>query len=1089
MNVRNWLTLTSCKRTLVGCAKGLAGPLGTGLFLGVVAVSMWQQWSLTFGFDPLFTLIATMVISLSVWLGQRWQSKSTDVTSNRSTLTLFGCLMAWSMLHPFWVDGLTIAFGYIPLEYLENGSYKLALACGFSLGAWIVPGVLWSGLMTREIRLAESGGRPVRATCGLLIGVMCGLLLNSIIFSPALGVYVPAVAIAIPLCSLKWWFRRVALNSQAPSFQGVLELPAGPTAIRIAIAVLTGCLLACSLRFANQLMPHGAFVCFVQAAGVVFGMATGLAIAASRRLQAHWPSWSGLGIAAFATTLLALQPGLVNFSLWMNSLLTTVTYLIVARTALLMAIAAPFGMCLIWLAQSRSRTCSQMAAWSASFLLGLSVGGFLLGGLVDPFLLIATCSVCLLALSAALRVSSIGRNPSLRTAAGLCCLTAVILSLPAWRSCDDPSRTAKLLFSTPTFLAYRSGWELQHLPHLDDVRMIDRQEGITGPLTLWRGRVAELYVREAGVPRAIVSKSTEAVPQFAPEVLQAVYSLVIADQPGRVLLLGLSSGVPLSTSLSFPIREAVCFEGDTQLINLVRGPLARETGYDPLSDDRVTLHQVSPELALMTRPSEPFDVVISSPSSSAMTNGSVAFTREFYERAAKQLAERGLFCQRFECIDYGPEPLRLVVKAMQSAFRSVMAIETSAGEFLLLAANSSDVFIPEDVAARLETPHIGRILARCGLDWSTLLNQPAYDHSALGEICAETSSPANSALRGQLAAMAPIEVMRWANKQQEIQATLTATRATQAAFWSDGDQANWLEKEIQLTRRSRLVEWLGDKRVSRELLRRINEVVSQRKVVHENPDTHWWEYRKVLRKQLQDRPRSAIQQVAAMDEKQKPHPEDVRRRDYFVALGNAARNEQPTRQQIADVEEYLEPYDPLVSYFARHEVADLLGRSGQDPNQELIHRLHVIYFAPTLDASVWNVAKTLEALVNHPEAIPDDSTRFDALNGLIQTLRVRWEIRQSRTESSPQRTLEFLDQSLVAVEKAVTAMDAISGSAGVSTADWQVRREVINRLMVRPLMSYRTEMRSRQTRGKAKTKAMLDNIEEMGLVVEQDEKE
>lgn len=654
-------------------------------------------------------------------------------------------------------------------------------------------------------------------------------------------------------------------------------------------------------------------------------------------------------------------------------------------------------------------------------------------------------------------------------------LIAIAVSLPLLGSRDDAARTAKLLFSTPTFLAYRFGWDLEHLPLLDDVRMIKRIEGKSGPLTLWRGRVAELYIRESGLPKAVVTKDPSIVPQFAPEVLQAVYSLVLSDHPNRVLLLGLSGGVPLSTCLSFPVREAVCIEGDSHLIDLVQGPLAKETGFSPLSDDRVTLRQVTPELALMAQPAEPFDVIISSPSASSTADGAAAFTQEFYERASHQLAERGLFCQRFESVDYGLAPFQSVVKAMRKAFRCVIAVETAAGEFLLMAANVDNLFVPSDLATRLEMPHVIQVLARSGLDWSALLNLPTYDHVALGEICDESRRNGNTTINGQLTASAPLEVMRWANKQAEMQAALTSTRVTPAPFWTEPkDPAESAGKEYHLSRRSRFAEWLGDAQVTKELLRRLNEVQTQRTLVHENPDAHWWAYRKTLRKQLQERPRTAVQQVKAIDEKPSMHPEDARRRDYFIAFGQAAQREHPTRQQIADVEQYLEPYDPLVTYFARQEIADLLARSGEDAGQELMYRLHVIYFAPTVDASVRNVAKAVETLVTHPDAIPDNSARFDALNGLIQTLRVRWEVRQANPERSSLKSLDDADQSVLAIEHAVASLDAIAMSAGVSGQEWQTRKEVIERLMLRPLRTFRTAVQSRHSRGASEARAIVE---------------
>ena len=59
-----------------------------------------------------------------------------------------------------------------------------------------------------------------------------------------------------------------------------------------------------------------------------------------------------------------------------------------------------------------------------------------------------------------------------------------------------------------------------------------------------------------------------------------------------------------------------------------------------------------------------------------------------------------------------PEPLRVVLKSMRQAFRQVMAIETAAGEMLLFGANSDEVFIPGGIAARLELPHVLKVLSR-----------------------------------------------------------------------------------------------------------------------------------------------------------------------------------------------------------------------------------------------------------------------------------------------------------------------------------------------------------------------------------------
>jgi hypothetical protein len=130
------------------------------------------------------------------------------------------------------------------------------------------------------------------------------------------------------------------------------------------------------------------------------------------------------------------------------------------------------------------------------------------------------------------------------------------------------------------------------------------------------------------------------------------------------------------------------------------------------------------------------------------------------------------------------------------------------------------------------------------------------------------------------------------------------------------------------------------------------------------------------------------------------------------------------------------------------------------------------------------VAKAIEAIVDHPETIPDDDARFDALNGLIQTLRIRWEVRQSGTDTSSKKILEDIDHSLLAVEKGVSMLDSLVVSAHVTDREWQIRRNVIERLMLRPLRTYRSHVELRKMRGEAAGRAAIEEAnrdEEMDL--------
>ena len=150
--------------------------------------------------------------------------------------------------------------------------------------------------------------------------------------------------------------------------------------------------MACNQRLVNQLMPHGSFVINVQFAGVFLGVAFGFFLASFRRGTADRASWGGLFVAAASTLLLAVQPLLVDLSLWFSSSLTTVTFLLGVRAMLLMAVALPFGIALAWIADSTDgESVPRFVAWGTPFSVGLGVALFLLAGKIGLTPLMAIC--------------------------------------------------------------------------------------------------------------------------------------------------------------------------------------------------------------------------------------------------------------------------------------------------------------------------------------------------------------------------------------------------------------------------------------------------------------------------------------------------------------------------------------------------------------------------------------------------------------------------------------------------------------------------------------------------------------------------
>jgi hypothetical protein len=96
-------------------------------------------------------------------------------------------------------------------------------------------------------------------------------------------------------------------------------------------------------------------------------------------------------------------------------------------------------------------------------------------------------------------------------------------------------------------------------------------------------------------------------------------------------------------------------------------------------------------------------------------------------------------------------------------------------------------------------------------------------------------------------------------------------------------------------------------------------------------------------------------------------------------------------------------------------------------------------------------------LIREPLLVPAEQ-RWDYLNALLGFLQTRWANRGLATPKSPQIVLNDLERSIDAVESTLTLMDRLRDAVGIAQAEWSARRSVLERGLVRPLRSYRSEL-------------------------------
>ena len=148
----------------------------------------------------------------------------------------------------------------------------------------------------------------------------------------------------------------------------------------------------------------------------------------------------------------------------------------------------------------------------------------------------------------------------------------------------------------------------------------------------------------------------------------------------------------------------------------------------------------------------------------------------------------------------------------------------------------------------------------------------------------------------------------------------------------------------------------------------------------------------------------------------------------------------------------------MLTYFVHHELAALYGRDASlDPAAHLRHRLYTVYYGDASDRSIRDVVEALQLLATTPQAMPS-AERWDQMNALLQFLKLRWNNRGLGKPPSVRIALNDLDRTIGAAESTFAIMELLRTAVGVSQSDWQARREVIERSLVRPLRAYQSQL-------------------------------
>ena len=1037
-----------------------------GLLIAPSLLACWHSLVATFGLGGQVSVALILATTTGLLLGGHSRITSGIAKWMRCSCYLTGLgaavvLGVWALGAPGLSQQLLRVLPHLELATLESSGWVIMGTVALGL---VLPGCFLLGQIVVCLGCRQNWTRLRRFLCG----GSGGLLLTVLGGAPLLGVsgtvLVALSCVALLLIAYVGGLGKLVGSSAQrvsglharnmfASGEGLTSSLRSSLPLRCLLSFALGASCVALFRLACELLPVAAYIVFsvvglallsviagARLAGRsvrAVGIGTSMRLAGSSNVRTPRDWWTvALLAVGWSAVCVVGYPWIVQTVLAANAHIASVALIMAIRVLLLGAAIAPVTLAIGWLAgcdhaAGRSRNPRGFICVLTAFGLGLMVGVPLVTRLTPGWVIAATGYVVVLLTTAAALYHRSGWSG--RQALGWA-MSVPVLMCPWWLDRAAPNRSARLLFSTHVFQAKLRGDRAESIPFLDESRLLSESHGEFGSLTLWKQRGVQLQVREAGGPLGVVSGDTRVCPQFSAELLPTLFPLSLHEDPRDLLILGLGSGTDVITASAFPLRRIDCLERDASLIRLVRERIWRPNALRPDADDRLTMVCTDPVLALSASRRQ-YDVIVSTPRQSALVHALPEYTREFFAKVATRLRGGGVFCQRFQQVDYGSAPLMTLVATLRSVFRHTLAIEVAGGEILLLGCDDSRGLIRTGLLRRLRRPHVTQVLETVGWDWATLLELPAYSDGGLQALvqAGAWEPKVNTVGNGAFAYRLPQEMMRWAPKWQELRRDLTPHRSSILASIDRTD------------------------RLKTEASHRLQELRAQRNLMMVYTDEPW-AYRRKLREQIQSNPRAGIQQVSSHDDDaSKLHPIDRRRVQYFVTLSRAVKTRRV--EVIRRLAGFASPYDPLLSYFSHHEVAELYARSEpRDYAAELMHRLHDIHYADPVDRSVRNVAAAITLLVQHPQVNADPLQRWDHINALLQIMERRWQLRAAEKPDSARIALQDVELSMAAIAVGFDGMQSLSEAVGVSQRDWSLRRNHLERRLMRPLRTYRARL-------------------------------
>ncbi len=194
--------------------------------------------------------------------------------------------------------------------------------------------------------------------------------------------------------------------------------------------------------------------------------------------------------------------------------------------------------------------------------------------------------------------------------------------------------------------------------------------------------------------------------------LVAHLPLLVHPQPDTVLLIGLGSGVSLSSAETHDIDYVECVELLENVIEAAH--FYDHLTHDCLSDPRAKLIVGDGRNHVMLT-HQRYDVIISEPTNAWISGVGDLFTLEFFKQASKRLKPGGVMCAWFHIYHMGERELKSGIKTFISVFPNSMLWFSNESDMVLIGS-LSPITIDDQFISRMNQPRVRQDLWRVGID-------------------------------------------------------------------------------------------------------------------------------------------------------------------------------------------------------------------------------------------------------------------------------------------------------------------------------------------------------------------------------------